>query len=103
MTPEQILAVMEEYRMTLMNLGYDEKDTDAYKRCPKKALYQASACCNQVIKWTIEIRNSFAPVEDKQKLWDKMNRWIGFIQGVLWVEGIYLIDEMGGHNRSKST
>jgi hypothetical protein len=27
----------------------------------------------------------------------KINRWIGFVQGVLWKEGIYNIDELRGH------
>jgi hypothetical protein len=31
--------------------------------------------------------------------YDKGNRWLGFIQGVLWMEGIYTIDAMRRHNR----
>jgi hypothetical protein len=31
---------------------------------------------------------------------DKVFRWLGFIQGVLWVEGIYTLEEMRSHNRS---
>lgn len=27
----------------------------------------------------------------------KMNRWIGFIQGVFWQQGIYTIDQMRQH------
>jgi len=27
----------------------------------------------------------------------KINRWIGFVQGVLWKEGIYTIDQMREH------
>ena|SRR5271154_322649 len=27
----------------------------------------------------------------------KVNRWIGFIQGVLWKEGIYTIDQLRQH------
>jgi hypothetical protein len=27
----------------------------------------------------------------------KINRWIGFIQGVLWKEGIYTIDQLRQH------
>jgi hypothetical protein len=29
----------------------------------------------------------------------KTNRWLGFIQGVLWHHRIYTIDEMRAHNR----
>lgn len=30
---------------------------------------------------------------------DKANRWLGFIQGVFYSNGIYSIDEMADHNR----
>ena len=30
---------------------------------------------------------------------EKGFRWLGFIQGVLWTEGIYAINEMKDHNR----
>lgn len=31
---------------------------------------------------------------------DKANRWLGFVQGVLWTQGFYSIFEMRDHNRS---
>lgn len=30
---------------------------------------------------------------------DKANRWLGFVQGVFWIKGIYTIDEMRDHNK----
>lgn len=30
---------------------------------------------------------------------EKGFRWLGFIQGVLWTQGVYTIDEMKNHNR----
>ena len=30
---------------------------------------------------------------------EKANRWLGFIQGALWAEDIYTIEEMKEHNR----
>ena len=33
---------------------------------------------------------------------EKGFRWLGFIQGVLWSEGVYTIDEMKNHNRPDS-
>ena len=32
---------------------------------------------------------------------EKANRWLGFIQGVLWTRGIYTIDDMREHNTAK--
>lgn len=28
---------------------------------------------------------------------DKVNRWIGFIQGVLWMYGVYTVDDLRQH------
>ena len=30
---------------------------------------------------------------------EKLMRWLGFVQGALWVKGIYGIDEMREHNK----
>jgi hypothetical protein len=30
---------------------------------------------------------------------EKSNRWLGFIQGALWAQDIYTIEEMKDHNR----
>lgn len=32
---------------------------------------------------------------------EKAFRWLGFIQGVLWAEGVYSIDELKDHNKPK--
>lgn len=34
--------------------------------------------------------------------WDKANRWLGFVQGTLWVLGVYTIPQMADHNRKPS-
>jgi hypothetical protein len=30
---------------------------------------------------------------------EKANRWLGFIQGVLWIEGIFTIAQLREHSR----
>ncbi|KKK84913.1 hypothetical protein LCGC14_2778570 [marine sediment metagenome] len=30
--------------------------------------------------------------------WDKFNRWLGFVQGLLWTMGEYTLKEMREHN-----
>jgi hypothetical protein len=30
---------------------------------------------------------------------EKAFRWLGFVQGVLWVRGVYSIDQLKEHNR----
>lgn len=36
---------------------------------------------------------------DVTEIWDKFNRWLGFMQAVFWVQGTYTLDEMREHNR----
>lgn len=36
-------------------------------------------------------------IEEGRK--EKANRWLGFVQGVLWAKDIYTIEEMKEHNR----
>lgn len=33
---------------------------------------------------------------------EKANRWLGFIQGGLWADQVFTIDDMRDHNRSSS-
>jgi hypothetical protein len=33
------------------------------------------------------------------KVWDKIMRWLGFLQGVLWMNRVYTIDELKSDNR----
>jgi hypothetical protein len=34
-----------------------------------------------------------------QGRWDKLNRWLGFVQGIFWCELVFTIDEMREHNK----
>lgn len=44
--------------------------------------------CNQIDTFVLEGRR------------EKAFRWLGFLQGVFWMLGIYTIDQMADHNRS---
>jgi hypothetical protein len=35
----------------------------------------------------------------KENRMDKVFRWLGFVQGVLWSEGAYTLEELKNHNR----
>lgn len=41
------------------------------------------------------------PSEDGNAAWEKFNRWLGFVQAILWVYGQYSLDEMREHNRTR--
>ena len=38
---------------------------------------------------------------DKVRLREKFMRWLGFLQGALYAEGIYTIEQMKDHNRER--
>ena len=41
---------------------------------------------------------SASPVEDAAPWRDKVMRWLGFVQGVLWHADFYTLDELKGHS-----
>jgi hypothetical protein len=54
-----------------------------------------SSCEFCHIKWMlVEMKNWGQNMEHR----DKLNRWLGFIQGIFYVEDGYTIDEMREHN-----
>jgi len=48
--------------------------------------------------WMIEecLTMLTVPTQDREVFF-KVNRWIGFVQGVLWKEGIYTVDQLREH------
>lgn len=47
-------------------------------------------------RWMLPSIQAFAQQGDLSKA----QRWLGFVQGVLWMTGVYAIDELRTHNRS---
>ena len=55
--------------------------------------------CQEMLEWPLFNEGIGDPAEEAENK-EKANRWLGFIQGVLWAECIYTIDEMRDHNHS---
>lgn len=55
-----------------------------------------SVCTLCHVKWMLTEMKEYTP--DRSS--DKLNRWLGFVQGVFWCEDVYTIDEMRTHNMS---
>lgn len=96
LTVEQVSAMLDRYCKLLEEQGYEPKpfgDVDAkiggslYRSGKYDALNEAYWMCGEVRKLV------------RQGRWSKALRWIGFIQGVLWMSGIYSITELKVHNR----
>jgi len=87
MTEDQIISVLTLYKNLLAMHGYS----------PERQLLSGMPSLWGALKhaaWMVdELLDSI-----KAKRWDKVNRWFGFIQGVLWCEGFRDIDTMRRDN-----
>lgn len=83
MTVEQITDLCEYYDSFLKIEGFPSKKNNGG--------------CNDYghIRWML----SEIPFLLEDGKIEKVNRWVGFIQGVLWSNGQFSIDEMREHNR----
>lgn len=88
MTPFQILDVVKKYDEILENkwVAASKINDDCKDITDSEMLMHVRWMCQQIPN-LIEL--------DKM---EKVNRWIGFIQGVLWSQKIFSILEMKEHN-----
>jgi hypothetical protein len=76
----------------------DEKVIDVCKKYEKDLKELCFSDMNlQHINWTVMKIPGF--IKENQQ--EKANRWLGFIQGVLWVKKVYTVREMGEDNREE--
>jgi len=89
MTQDQVRNVLLKYRARLT-----EGEGATPKRCPNLfARDTPSTDTFDHLVWMIDEMLTFGP-----ERWDKTMRWLGFIQGALWVAGIYSVEEMKEDN-----
>ena len=89
MTSEQTIEVLELYDRSLSGFPALRASPKDRQPMPSESLAHARWMCQEAIAL---VRAGKA---------DKANRWLGFIQGVLWSAGTFTIDQMKEHNRSK--
>lgn len=96
LTVEQAYAMLDHYIAMLDKQGYEPTayaDTNGriggsiYRGAKYDALNQAYWMC-------IEARKLI-----RQGRWSKALRWIGFVQGLVWMGGLCSIAEIKTHNR----
>lgn len=79
MTPHKTIAVLLKYKVSLTMAGY---------KAERNGLPVGHAL------WMVGETIAFC----EQNRMEKAFRWLGFIQGVLWTQGIHSIDELKEHN-----
>lgn len=92
MTGDQFVEVLNEYEALLQERGFKASEM------PSDTLNPRVKQTHEHILWMRSRTKEFVA----QGAWDKANRWLGFIQGFMWVNGIYTIADMRAHNRSRT-
>ncbi len=87
MSKEQLIALLDAYLVELKQIKPHRADYALRNPGHTTALGHAVFMCTEV-KALIRL--------DKM---EKAHRWLGFIQAILWTQGIYTIDEMRKHNQ----
>ena len=92
MTKEKVLAVITRYRSILKERYGVEKQKHLPTLAPteREALAHCYAMLDEMEGFIRENRM------------DKTFRWLGFIQGTLWVSGVFTLEELKTHNRRDS-
>lgn len=90
MDTQHILRIVEVYEAQFKDLSISpiERATNGVPMTLRRGLEHAY--------WMLSSIRQFI---QEGKL-DKVQRWLGFVQGTLWMTGVYSIDELRAHNRS---
>lgn len=92
MTPSKIVEVLEGYRAKMLELKAAERQLEDYESTEIDKDEQLSH-----IFYMIGTAINFV----QAGRYDKSFRWLGFIQGVLWANGIFSLDELKEHSRPR--
>lgn len=90
MTPDKILEVVARYETLLSAYGDDAKRYDKYAGGNLGRVGRRQ----HLNYMTAEIRKFVAEGST-----EKAFRWLGFMQGVLWADGHYTVEQLGEHNK----
>ena len=103
MTKEKVLEAIKGYRSRLHSKGLDSCDLphDRYMN-EEYGLFMGSEVTMLGLSHCLGMLDQMERfvVEDRM---DKVFRWLGFVQGCLWMAGYYTLDELKNHNRPDST
>ncbi len=92
MTPEKVREVIAAYRA-----AFEERGIDPFDYPHDEVLY-ATSCGLRHCRGMLDKMEVFI-TENRM---DKVYRWLGFIQGVLWSQGFYTLKDLMNHNRKDS-
>ncbi len=95
MTSEKLLQVIHRYEEKLVSLGALPIPLHSNARLGFLVIFfRKKFVIDHLYNMTSQMR-TFVSEDNREKLM----RWLGFMQGVLWVLGVYSLDELKNHNR----
>lgn len=89
MTPEKIKQVIQRYREQFVALGIEPKEF------PHGELVGSSKGTLEHCSSMLDRMETFVSEGHLEKAF----RWLGFIQGCLWMQGVYSLDALKEDNR----
>lgn len=87
MKKAKFLQTCREYDHLLEDMGFSIEVKEPYTDFEDGDMNHIRWMLNEIPKM----------IDDSNKL-EKLNRWIGFIQGVLWSKGYFTIEDMRGQS-----
>lgn len=100
MTKEQILKIISKYDSYLIRFYSSVGVNIDQEECNEEYTYGETrhifSKYKHILYMIHEIRTT---ILEKENDIEKANRWLGFIQGVLWAAGDYSISDLREHNR----
>lgn len=87
MTGEKIKEVTAIYRERLTAAGY----------APERFRADDTPACGQSLRHLLFMLDEIDDFVTAERM-DKANRWLGFVQGVLWRNGLYTLEDLKSHN-----
>ncbi len=95
MDVDQARQVVQQYR-TYLSLVGDEPQTANFDLPPTRgeAIRHMLSMCDQMD----QMLDSYGSEAGSEKDWEKVNHWLGFMQGVFWAQGSFTLNELREHN-----
>lgn len=96
MTPQRTGQLISEYYHALINSGANPRG----ERCGLDDIIDftdADRAKNHAVWMCIQAEKMTLYPNPTTEDWLKGNRWLGFIQGVLWLTGLFTINDMRRH------
>ncbi len=91
MEAEEVRRVIETYRRKFVEMKVGKT------RFPHEKVLTDQQLGFEHCHWMLDEMEGFI----KEERMDKVNRWLGFIQGFLWSNQVYALTEMMNHNRNQ--